>query len=310
MFRSKIKKYTLQIFFMIEVLTGSCQEKNSLLIGGVDLYETPEFKKYWYAGKAEINAYNLNQSRYGENRTGKAVLIFVSEDFSKNKQVKLDDPTKAGSDKVNVLKMNFTKNFVTGIYPYSMMLSVFTPVDHNRNANSLKASMSSQEWCGHVFSQLNLKGGNYEVKSYSYFEQESDVDFVIKKILLEDEIWNIIRIDHEALPTGSIEVVPGLFFTRLKHVQLKPQRATAVKTETSSIITYVVAFLEQERKLSIRFEKKFPYKILGWDETFKERDTVQRTTATLDKTMNLDYWTKNKIEFEYLRDSLHLPNPQ
>ena len=310
MFRSKIKKYTLQVFFMIEVLTGSCQEKNSLLTGGADLYETPEFKKYWYAGNAEINAYNLNQSRYSENRAGKAVLIFVSEDFSKNKQVKLDDPAKAGSDKVNVLKMNFTKNFITGIYPYSMMLSVFTPVDHNRNANSLKASMSSQEWCGHVFSQLNLKGSNYEVKSYSYFEEQSDVDFVIKKMLLEDEIWNIIRIDHKALPTGSIEVVPGLFFTRLKHVPLKPQRATALKTETSTIITYVVDFLEQERKLSIRFEKKFPFKILGWEETFKERDTVQHTTATLDKTMIIEYWTKNKIEFEYLRDSLHLPHPQ
>jgi len=40
-----------------------------------------EFKDYWYAGKAEISSYKLEQARYGELRDGTAALIFVTEDF-------------------------------------------------------------------------------------------------------------------------------------------------------------------------------------------------------------------------------------
>lgn len=88
-------------------------------------YET--FGQYWYKGKAELNAYELEQYRYGEKRDGEAVLIFVTEDFSREKQVKLDNPQRQKQDAQKVLKLNLTKKFVTGIYPYSMMLSVFTP---------------------------------------------------------------------------------------------------------------------------------------------------------------------------------------
>ncbi len=70
------------------------------------------FKRQWYAGKAELSSYALLQARYGEIRTGEAVLIFVTEDFSTDKLVKLDEPDKE-SNKVRVLKMNMTKKFVT-----------------------------------------------------------------------------------------------------------------------------------------------------------------------------------------------------
>src|SRR5688572_24130493 len=73
------------------------------------VYQTQQFRDYWHAGKAEVSSYVLKQSRYGETRNGKAVLIFVTEDLSRKLHVKLDDPT-AGR-KVNVMKMNFMKNF-------------------------------------------------------------------------------------------------------------------------------------------------------------------------------------------------------
>ncbi len=305
-----MKKYILFNLCVLTLAGGSCQETPSSQSEKISLYETDLFKNYWYGGKAEINSYSLNQSRYGEQRKGTAVLIFVTEDFSKKKQVKLDDPSKPGSDKVNVLKLNFTKNFVTGIYPYSMMQSVFTPVNRREYPSTIKTTMSSQEWCGHVFSQMNLKGNAFDVESYSYFEQEGDAHFSIKKILMEDEIWNIIRIDHNALPTGSFELIPGLFFTRLSHIDLKPQPATALRTEKDSVVTYALTLPEQQRKLSIQFEKNFPHKILGWNEEFKERGVIQHTTGTLDKTLITDYWTKNKNEFQYLRDSLNLSSPR
>jgi len=271
------------------------------------VYKTETFSNYWHAGKAEISSYRLNQSRYGEMRKGSAVLIFVTEDLSKKLQVKLDDPS--ASNKINVLKLNYTKNFITGIYPYSLMLSVFTPVQRDRHPAALKVAMSSQEWCGQVYTQVNLRGNRYVVKSHSYFEEEADAQFSLRQALLEDEIWTRIRLDPDNLPTGDLEAIPGLFHSRLNHTGLDRQKAIAERTATDTAHWYTIVFPEEHRSLSIAFEKEFPFKILGWRERWTERNETRETTAWLDKSIYTDYWTKNSNAFLHLRDSLNLPNP-
>ena len=301
-----MRKYLVYMLAsMIGTFTG-CHEKASSQSGERRAYQKDQFGAYWYAGKAELVSYKLDQARYGENHEGSAVLIFVTEPFSQKKQVKLDNAEAAGDDKVTVLKLNFTKKFVTGIYPYSMMSSVFTPVERAQFPHSLKATMTSQEWCGQVFSQMNLRGNEFDVHSYSYFEQEGDTHFELKNVLLEDEVWNIIRLEPDHLPTGKIEIIPGLFHTRLHHVKQQVMEATAIRDEKKDQITYTLTYPEQ-RTLAITFEKNFPHKILGWTEKFKGRDgEMMTTTATFDKMLHTDYWTKNKKEFHYLRDSLGL----
>jgi hypothetical protein len=123
-----------------------------------------EFKSYWYNGEAEISSFKLMQERYGEIREGRAVLIYVTEDFLPDIQVKAEnyDP-----DNIPVLKLNSTKKFITGMYPYSIMQSSFYPVQQQSHA--LKVSASIQEWCGQVYAQLNNRE-NFEVLSHSYFE--------------------------------------------------------------------------------------------------------------------------------------------
>ena len=74
------------------------------------------FGDYWYQGEAELNRYDLKQFRYGEMRGGDAVLIFVTEDFLTDKQVKYEYGPKPESA-ATVLKMNATRKFITGIYP-------------------------------------------------------------------------------------------------------------------------------------------------------------------------------------------------
>ena len=64
------------------------------------------FKQHWFDGHAEISSYALTQSRYGEQRQGKAVLIFVTEDFLANAQVKANRKSKTT---IPVLKSNRTK---------------------------------------------------------------------------------------------------------------------------------------------------------------------------------------------------------
>ncbi|MEL6484568.1 MAG: septum formation inhibitor Maf, partial [Bacteroidota bacterium] len=123
-----------------------------------------DFKKYWYSGEAELTSYTLQQARYGELRDGEAVLIFVTEPFLPDVQVKADGSSPTN---VPVLKLNATKNYLTGIYPYSIMSSTFYPVHDNQHA--LKTSLSIQEWCGHIYSQLNNRE-QFEFTSHSYFE--------------------------------------------------------------------------------------------------------------------------------------------
>ena len=217
-----------------------------------------DFVQYWYAGKAEINSYNLEQSRYGEIRKGDAIMVFVSEDFSKSKQVKLDYPKQAARDAVSVLKLNLLKKFKTGIYDYSVMQSVFTPIDVKSFPNTLKTTFSSQEWCGHVFSQINLdKNGGYRLTDFSYFESEGDTDRKLKNALLEEELWTRIRINPESIPTGQVKLIPSQSFARLNHQQpdVTSARVEVVK-KTESASELKVEYLHINRSVTINFESE------------------------------------------------------
>ena len=171
-----------------------------------------EFKEYWFAGKAEITSYELEQSRYGEQREGEAVLIYVTEDFLDDEQVKAN---AQGNNTTGILKLNATKKFLTGIYPYSIMQSSFYPVEGSSHA--LKVSASIQEWCGQVYMQLNNRSG-YEIISHSYFAGEADQSLSLPEVHLENEIWNQLRIDPDLLPAGEIRIIPSFEYIRLAHI--------------------------------------------------------------------------------------------
>ncbi len=256
----------------------------------------PEFKTYWYAGEAEITSYKLEQARYGEIHEGSAVLIYVTENFLPNIQVKADYPN---SKNIPVLKLNTTKKFNTGIYPYSIMQSTFYPVSNNKHA--LKVSSSIQEWCGQVYAQLNNKE-QFEILSHSYFEREADENFKINKAILENELWTKLRINPSALPTGNLQIIPSLEFTRLKHKTIKAYNAVATLKNS----TYTINYPELNRMVSIKFNANFPYGILGWEESFNSGSGVLTTKATKLKTIKSPYWQKNNNKDKILRQTLQL----
>ncbi|MBX2828252.1 MAG: septum formation inhibitor Maf [Flavobacteriaceae bacterium] len=256
-----------------------------------------EFKDYWYGGTAEITSYTLSQERYGELREGTAVNIFVTEDFLPEVQVKADYPSK---NNIPVLKLNNTKNYLTGIYPYSVMTSTFSPVKETSHA--IKVSHSMQEWCGHVYMQLNNREG-YEVTGHSYFEGEADEDLKLPEVWLESELWNLIRIDPEGLPMGNFEVIPSFEFARMSHQKLSPTQATATLLEEDGILTYAITYPSLNRKLNIYFNRDFPHTIEGWDETHPNGLT---TSAKKLKRLKTAYWGQNSNKDLFLRDSLGL----
>lgn len=258
------------------------------------------FGDYWYQGKAEVTSYRLKQARYGESHEGDAVLIFVTEDLSRSKQVKLDNPEAAGTDGVKVLKLNATKNFTTGIYPYSLMASVFAPVDRSTDPRALKVTLSMQEWCGQAFVQMNLRGAAYAVQQNSYFESEGDKTVEVEAAIPEDELWTTIRQNPEALPTGSVRLIPGVMIQRLKHSPWVVQTAEAMLMENpadAALKVYTVRYPTMNRSLSIHYRSAFPYEIESWEETypdgFGKNAKTLTTTATLNKRVLVDYWTRN-----------------
>lgn len=276
-------------------------------------FNAQQFGAYWYRGLAEINTYKLAQFRYGEKRDAEAVLIFVTEDFSRQKQVKLDDPEKAPADAQKVLKLNLTKKFVTGIYPYSMMLSVFTPVYEDLPA--LKITASCQEWCGQTFTQLNYRNQEYKGRLYSYFEKEADADFNFKA-RSEDEIWNLIRLNPKLVPQGKLHLIPALLDQRFTHKSLQPYKATiTIKPAARPFANFTpdqlrvcrVVYEDYPRELLIYFAAAFPYEIAGWEEIHKPQPGKFEISRAERKAVKmLAYWQMNRLEFETKRQELKL----
>lgn len=267
--------------------------------------EEEQFAKYWYQGKAEINVFDLQQSRYGEVRPGKAVMIFVTEDFSKSKQVKLDKPQDRPSDAQKVLKLNMTREFITGVYPYHTMLSVFTPVYDEVPSPKLTASVT--EWCGQSFSQLNFKSGKYAARMFSYFESEGDVEVKIDA-KTEEELFNMIRLHPDLVPMGNVRLIPSLIFQRFAHIPLKAEQASISKKDLGSNQAEIeVIYSNIGRKIAIRYQQFFPFEILGFTETWTKADGKQEiTTATRISMQLLPYWKQNERVYEPLRKDLGL----
>jgi hypothetical protein len=270
--------------------------------GGVSTPPTPEFNAYWFAGKAEVNSYELQIDRYGEPRKGYAVMVFVTEDFSNQKHVKLDYPEKAGDDRVPVLKLNALQRFNTGIYDYSMMTSLFTPLDYGKKPHTLKWNTTVQDWCGHVFTQLDHTNGNtYKVQQNSYFEMEGDKAFTTEGVLLEDEIFTRLRLNPESLPKNKVKIIPNLTYSRIRHKPVEAVEATISFKDGADGQTTCSVIYTSKRRLDIVFEKAFPHKILAYTELDGDK---QLSRATLIKNMQSDYWMKNGNASAYLREML------
>lgn len=285
------------LWIAIFVSAFACQEKRRAAI------DEENFAKYWYQGKAEINVYELNQIRYGEVRKGESVMIFVTEDFSKKDHVKLDDPSETPSDRRKVIKLNKTRKFQTGVYPYHTMLSVFTPVYEDLNSPKVVATVT--EWCGQSFLQMNWRNSTYKVSSFSYFQSEGDTETKARG-QAEDELWNLIRLNPDLIIEGETEMIPGIIFQRFQHLPTKVERAVISKRKLSATTAEVeVAYEEINRRLVIRYQQKFPFEILSWEETqSKPNGEVEATKAIRKRVTLLDYWNKNSTQYDDLAKSL------
>lgn len=263
------------------------------------------FRAHWYDGFAELAGYDLNFRRYGVDRSGVAVTIFVTETFSNAARVKADPGRHPESDELPVMKLNLIQDFPTGVYDYNLMSSSFVALEgiNKRPAGSAtKISFSSQEWCGHAYAQLLFDAETIRFESHSYFDGEGDQSETLKnpaRGISEDALFHWARgFAAPAVAPGAsaeVQILRSLEEARLEHVPMKWSKAKlsrAAKSQTlkapagSIEVTVASAAIEAGRSWTFYIEKAFPHRLIGWDRS----DGV---TARLLKSERLKYWQLN-----------------
>jgi hypothetical protein len=303
---------TVLTIFIMAGLSAAAAHADKLPRFGAHTRE--QFQDYWYNHGAELSRFSLQQMRYGEIHEGDAVFVFVTEKMHPDTQIKADHP---GEKDIAILKLNAVRKFFTGIYPYSIMTSIFAPVDVQNYPLPLKISSSTQEWCGHVYTQMNLNEDEYRVRLHSYFEGEGDKDFSLQKALPEDALWTLIRLAPGSLPRGEFIMIPGTVYARLAHRPLSAQKAVAdlspsdeKSIEGNPLVIYEINFPDEARTLRIYFEKDFPHRIQKWHETYKGRigsgAKVLTTRATRTHTIMDPYWKHHSNKDRRRLESLGL----
>jgi len=257
-----------------------------------------DFSKHWHDGKAELSGYALEVTRYGQLRTGTAVMIYVTEPFSDSRRVKVDDHTKNAADVVDVMKLNLVRDFQTGIYDYNTMVSVFS---RTSDFAPLKVSFSSAEWCGHVYSEMRFDPGRVSGVYHSYFEGESGEVALDSPQggVSEDNLFILLRgLRGDFLAPGASRTVPflpGAFYTRLSHQPLRWTQATIEReAETQSVTVPAGAFRAMlydvrsgdGRAGQFWVEEAWPHRIVKWS-------LPPDLSGELLGTKRLEYWKLN-----------------
>jgi hypothetical protein len=253
-----------------------------------------DFSRYWGTGKVEINPYRLEQAYNGALHAGEARLIFSQINFRTDSQMKTEHSTNA----VPTMQMILSKTFTTGVANYALSTSVFTPVGTLLFPNTLKVTNSIQTIDGHSYLQINYRNNAYQVSGQSYLENEAEENYTLSKVMLEDELWNRIRINPDKLPMGETQLIPGTMTARMRHKPLEPLPAKTTLADYEGVLypgqflkSYTIEYPTDDRTLIIIFENHFPHTIVGWEETYDSKDNLLTSRAVLMKSTESDFRT-------------------
>ena len=267
-----------------------------------------EFNRVWRDGRAEMSGYRMIVPRYGALRPAELVLIYVTEPMDRRTWIK-DDNVPA-EHRVDVLKLNISLKFETGIYPYSVLTSVFAPIDAygGDRFRPTKITMSAQEWCGHVFSGVWPGRDRFAAQTISYFASEGERSEIVRTpedALYEDALLIQLReLDGPFARGGDWRgaIVPSLWRVRRGHVEPRATDATIARSSAELDGVPVTRFVLRDGDYQRTFdvERAAPRRIVHWTSSDGE-------DATLLRTARLRYWEMNGPGGEAHRTELGLP---
>jgi len=264
------------------------------------------FESHWQDGKAELAGYRYRVTRYGEERTGQAVMITVTEPFSASKRVKVDDPAANPADTFEALKVNLVRDFQTGIYDYNTMTSLFV---RSADFAPVKISFSSAEWCGHVYEEIQVERNAVRQSLRSYFEGESGDQTLGRQPggVFEDQLFVMLRgLRGDYLRAGekrTLPFLPGSFVRRLAHRRLDWVRATVERAPApervavpagSFVANRYTVKSSDGREGTFWVERADPHRVVRWTWTSVaprgRRAAEASESAELAGSVRLPYW--------------------
>lgn len=298
------------LFVGLALFGGWRDPANGAAIGAAagEYRASTEFWNHWGDGRAEISSYDLTIDRYGAKRSGTAVSIFVTENFSETDRVKADPGRRPQSDEFPVMKLNLVQDFPTGVYDYNMMTSVFTSLapHHGQSGGAVsKVSFSSQEWCGHVYQQALFSADQVRATSHSYFGGEADESIKLSTpdapggAIAEESLWSWARGWAVPIlaPGEAVEVAcfRSLQEARLDHRPLAWRTARLVRGDATSSLTVPAGTFQVVRHRAeieggptweFWVESAAPHKIVRWT-------TSGGQLGEMVGSERLAYWNRN-----------------
>ena len=271
---------------------------------------SPAFWDGWAHGAAELSTYRLTTPRYGELRSGTAVLVYVLEEMDRETWIKNDRDAVPEDRRTVVMKLNHAMQFQTGVYPYNVMTSVFSPVGvlgRERFAPT-RIVLTSQEWCGQVYHRVMPRADRFESEMRSYFSSEGERSRNVSTrpyALYEDALLIQLRELDDPFAGGgdwSGDLVPSLWQMRRSHRPLAPvpaaiERSDATLEDGTPVTRFDLRYDGFSRTFDV--EQSWPRRVLRWA-------TSEGELAELVATERLRYWEKNAEGDEAYRERFGL----
>ncbi|HCH66618.1 MAG TPA: hypothetical protein DFR83_27680 [Deltaproteobacteria bacterium] len=278
------------------------------------------FWDHWGDGQAEVVGYKLTQPRYGEDRAGEAVLIFVTETFTHGQRVKSDG---GHPDEYPVIKLNEVRDFQTGIYDYNAMTSVFVPLsgELSRGLTS-RVTFSMQEWCGHAYSDLlsvhalGAEPDAMELTTRTYFDGASHGPRALAVPaggIVASALPVLVRgLVGELVSPGArrtVPYLPSVLDAHLLHEPLAWQEAELRRAAEPEPITTPIGVVSAWRyEIEPRsgpastwlVEAAAPHRLLGWERSDGESGWITGSLRTA-------YWQQSGEGKEAMRGAIGLP---
>ena len=98
-------------------------------------------------------------------------------------------------------------------------------------------------------------------------------------------------------------MIPSFEYARMHHKPLAIEKVKGSLNQGDSLTSYRLTYPELKRELVVYFNSNFPFEIERWEEI---HPNGLKTEAIKKERIRLDYWRKNGVKDEYLRDSLQL----
>merc|ERR1712129_428710 len=100
----------------------------------------------------------------------------------------------------------------------------------------------------------------------------------LKKDVLENHIWNSLRINPYRIKKGKYKIIPSFEFLAMNHLKIKAYEAEVNLLEKDEFIYLSINYPNLKREITIRTTNKFPYIIESWEEVFIKKEKKLVTT--------------------------------